>query len=143
MTQTCVQSTIDVKADKSYERKVAGNIAISVGFGMSILLVIILFLNFYGLYFFFIVPLPNNTKLFDFGGKKLYPVLMIIFFLISAACFIGYGGHMNGYEGHMKVGKVLKKEKDTVVSLLLAIAIICLLISAIMLWFKVYVYTTP
>ena len=38
---TCVQSTIDVKADKRYEREVAGNIAISVGVGMIILFVTI------------------------------------------------------------------------------------------------------
>ena len=133
----CVQSTIDVKADKRYEREVAGNIAISVGVGMLILLVIILFLTFYGLSIFFGgVPLNKNIGLFNFEGKMSYPVLMIIFFLISLSCFIGYGGRM-------KVGKGPTQKKDTVVSWLLAAAIICLLISAIMLWFKVYVYTTP
>ena len=129
----CVQSTIDVKADKSYERKVAKNIAISVGVGMLILLVIILLLKFYGLSLLDGGMLPNNTKLFEFNGTMKYPVLMIIFFLISLSCFIGYGA---------RLGKGPTKEKDTVVSGLLAAAIICLLISAIMLWFKVYVYTS-
>jgi hypothetical protein len=133
MPPTCVQSTIDVKADKSYERKVAKNIAISVGVGMLILLVIILLLKFYGLSTFFGGnQLEKNIGLFNFADRMWYPALMIIFFLISAACFIGYGG---------RLGKGPTKEKDTVVSSLLAAAIICLLISAIMLWFKVYVYT--
>jgi hypothetical protein len=126
----CVQSTIDVKADKRYEREVAGNIAISVGLGMSILLATILILN----YISPSISFEKDTKLFDFGGKMPYPAVMIIFFFISLSCFIGYGGRM-------KAGKGPTKKKDTVVSWLLAAAIIFLLISATMLWFKVYVYT--
>jgi hypothetical protein len=131
---TCVQSTIDVKADKRYEREVAGNIAISVGVGMIILFVTICALHYIstptaistGISF------ENNTKLFDFKGHMAYAVVMSIFFFISFSCFIGYGG---------RLGKGPTKKKDTVVSWLLAAAIIFLLISATMLWFKVYVYT--
>ena len=49
----CVQSTIDVKADTRYEREVAGNIAISVGSGMAILLILITFLSMKGSSVFF------------------------------------------------------------------------------------------
>jgi hypothetical protein len=128
MPPKCVQSTIDVKADTRYESEVAGNIAISVGAGMAILLLTIGILNAIDINF-------NGTKLFDFAGNKAYPIIMIIFFLISLSCFIGYGARM-------KVGKGPTKQKDTVVSWLLAAAIIFLLISATMLWFKAYVYTT-
>jgi hypothetical protein len=132
----CIESTIDVKADTRYEREVAGNIAISVGVGMVILLVIILFLNMKGLSIFFNDNLFNKSiKLFDFDGKMPYPAVMIIFFLISLSCFIGYGSRM-------KVGKGPTKKKDTVVSWLLAAAILFLLMSATMLWFKAYVYTS-
>ena len=125
----CVQSTIDVKADKRYEREVARIIAISVGSGMAILLATIIILNSISPS----ISFTKDTKLFNFNGKKLYPVLMIIFFLISLSCFIGYGA---------RLGKGPTKKKDTVVSWLLAAAIIFLLISATMLWFKVYVYTS-
>lgn len=132
----CIESTIDVKADTRYEREVAGNIAISVGVGMVILLVIILILNMKGLSIFFDGSQFNKSiGLFDFGGKMPYPAVMIIFFLISLSCFIGYGGRM-------KVGKGPTKKKDTVVSWLLAAAILFLLMSATMLWFKAYVYTS-
>ena len=131
----CVQSTIDVKADRRYEREVAGNIAISVGSGMAILLILITFLSMKGSSVFFNGNMfDNKTKLFDFGNNKPYPTLMIIFFLISLSCFIGYGGRM-------KVGKGPTKEEDTTVSWLLAAAIIFLLMSATMLWFKAYVFT--
>lgn len=127
---TCIESTIDVKANNSYEKEVAANIAISFGVGMAILLVTILILNFISS----VISFENNTKLFDFDGKMPYPAVMIIFFLLSLSCFIGYGVRM-------KVGKGPTKKKDTVVSWLLAAAIISLLISATMLWFKAYVYT--
>ena len=130
----CVQSTIDVKADRRYEREVAGNIAISVGSGMAILLATIIFLKLKGLSLLDNTELGQGTMLFDFGGKWKYPTLMIIFFLISLSCFIGYGGRM-------KVGKGPTKEEDTTVSWLLAAAIIFLLMSATMLWFKAYVFT--
>ena len=133
---TCIESTIDVKANNSYEKEVAANIAISFGVGMAILFVTICALHYIstptaistGISF------ENNTKLFDFDGKMPYPAVMIIFFLLSLSCFIGYGVRM-------KVGKGPTKKKDTVVSWLLAAAIISLLISATMLWFKAYVYT--
>ena len=125
---TCIESTIDVKANNSYEKEVAANIAISFGVGMAILLATILILN----YISSVISFENNTKLFDFDGKMPYPAVMIIFFLLSLSCFIGYGA---------RLGKGPTKKKDTVVSWLLAAAIISLLISATMLWFKAYVYT--
>ena len=134
----CDDATIDKSTNiDNYAGKVAGNIGLNIGVGISVIVVLLLVLT----KFFTARDFPVDTSLFGWGttdnnNYKGYVGLMLVFWVLSLACFFGYGGRMLGSSGPTKA-------KDSVVSSLLSSAIIFLIMFIIMVWYKVKYLTLP
>ena len=138
----CDDATIDKSTNiDNYAGKVAGNIGLNIGVGISVIVGLLLILT----KFFTEKKFPDDTSLFGWGDTdnnnnnykyKGYVGLMLVFWLLSLACFFGYGGRMLGSSGPTNA-------KDSVVSSLLSSAIIFLIMFIIMVWYKVKYLTLP
>ena len=139
----CGESTIgETIAKNKYATTVAGNLGISIGFGIIIIVSVIATIT----YFKDVLTFANNQKLFNItdvengldGGRnntvnlKFYNVGWALLLLLSIIFFLAYGGAMLDEK---------TSDRDSTVSGLLATAIISLILFIIMIGYKGLVLT--
>jgi hypothetical protein len=138
----CGESTIgETIAKNKYATTVAGNLGISIGFGIIIIVGVIALIT----YNKNVLKFTNTQKLFNItdvanglvGGNninnlKAYNFGWAILFALSIICFIAYGGVMLDEK---------KSDRDSTVSGLLATAIITLILFIFMIGYKGLVLT--